>query len=102
MRLLRTSRLVLTFYRNFFWAAIIITACCARIFWKYGIDTFAALFWFKLFTLALIFFFVRNIKRKEFYYYQNLGVSRTLLWVGSMGLDFLLFLLALILSAQFR
>jgi hypothetical protein len=102
MHLLRTPRLILTFYRNFFGASMLITVCCAGLVWKWGMDMFTTLFWFKLVSLGLIFYFVRNIRRDEFYYYQNLGVSRTLLWAASLGLDFCLFLLALIASASLR
>jgi hypothetical protein len=96
MQHLKTLRLILTFYRSFLFATSIITTACISIFWKYGISTFATLFWFKIITLALVYFFIRTHKAKEFYYYQNLGVSKTLLWTSTLIFDFTIFLFSII------
>jgi len=102
MRLLKIIRLILTFYRNFFLAAFVITSCCVEIFWKYGVDIFLEIFWFKLFTLALIFYFIKKFKTKEFYYYQNLGVSKAILWITTLTFDLVLFIFLLILTYKIR
>lgn len=36
-------------------------------------------------------FYIKQTKHKEFYYYQALGVSKTILWVVSFIIDFFLF-----------
>ncbi|MFT4023624.1 MAG: hypothetical protein QM664_07565 [Flavihumibacter sp.] len=102
MRFLKTIRLILTFYRSFVLATSLITACCVALFYEYGLKTFSALFWFKLLTLGLVFYFIRSYKAKEFYYYQNLGVSRALLWSSTLTADFILFIASLIVTYKIR
>jgi hypothetical protein len=65
------------------------------LFWEYGLSIFAVLFWFKLFTLGIVFVFIRSYKNKEFYYYLNLGITRTFLWTSTFCFDFSLFLFLL-------
>ena len=65
------------------------------LFWEYGMSIYAVLFWFKLFTLGVVFVFIRSYKSKEFYYYLNLGLSRTVLWISTFCFDFSLFLFLL-------
>ena len=102
MNLVKNIRLVLTFYKTFLLASWLITFICAEILWKYGMGTFTFLFWFKLFTLAVIFYFIKRNKSKEFFYYQNLGLFKTLLWCTSLSVDFLLFILSLIVAFKIR
>ena len=68
MKFSRTIRLLLSFYRSFFFLNTLIT---------------------------LVFFYIRSYKHKEFYYYQNLGLSRGLLWTTTFCFDFALFLFLL-------
>lgn len=65
-------------------------------------SVFAPVFWFKVITMSLIYLFVNARKRNEYYYYQNLGVSKTLLWTSSLILDFSLFFVLIIASYKFR
>ena len=102
MRLLKTARLILTFYKSLFLATSLITIACVYLFWKYGISTFATLFWFKIATLMLVYFFIRSVKEKEFYYYQNLGVSKIILWTSVLTLDFLIFFFSMVITYNNR
>ena len=102
MNPLKILNLILTFYRSFFLATSLITIACISIFWKYGISTFSTLFWFKIITLAIVYYFIRTTKTKEFYYYQNLGVSKVLLWTSTLTFDFVIFLCSLILTYKIR
>lgn len=58
--------------------------------------------WFKVITMAIIVYYINTYKRKEFYYYQNLGLSKKLLWTYTLGLDFLLFLIMSIIILKFN
>lgn len=79
MQYLKTIQLILTFYRSFLTTSFFLTALCIGIFWKYGIIAFTGIFWFKICTLILIYYFISGLKAKEFLYYQNLGISKWLL-----------------------
>lgn len=96
MQASRTIRLIWTFYKSFFLASLVITACCLGTFWKYGFSVYSVLFWLKISSLVLIYFFINNYKSKEYYYYQNLGISKALLWVVTFTFDFALFLFLII------
>ena len=102
MQPLKTIRLILTFYRSYFLATSLITISCISIFWKYGISTFTVLFWFKIITLTLVYYFIKAFKAKEFLYYQNLGVSKFLLWISTLTFDFIIFLVSIIATYKLR
>lgn len=98
MRLFNIIRLIWTFYKNFLLLSVIITGFCLRAFWMYGFAAFFGIFWCKVLTLALTYYFINTKKKNEYYYYQNLGVSKTLLWTVTISFDFVLFLLFIILA----
>lgn len=67
-----------------------------------GISTLTILIWFKIISLALIYYFINIYKRQEFYYYQNLGVSKSFLWISTLLFDSFMFILLLILTLKFK
>ena len=98
MQLLKTIKLILTFYKSFFIATTVVTICCVWIFQHNGISTYFPLFWFKIATLGLIYYFINNFKSNEIYYYQNLGVSKIVLWSSTLVFDFALFIVSIIIT----
>ncbi|OLY92793.1 hypothetical protein SAMN05444008_10235 [Cnuella takakiae] len=102
MQPIKTIRLIWTFYRSFFFASLVINAFCLSIFWKYGFSAYSGLFWLKIASLAFIYNFINNYKRKEYYYYQNLGIPKTRLWVVTLTFDFILFLFLIIQTYKFK
>jgi hypothetical protein len=95
-------RLTWTFYRNFLLLSAIITAFCARAFWMYGFAGFFGIFWCKIATLGLTYYLINTRKKNEYYYYQNLGVGKRLLWSITLSFDFALFLLLLMLTYRLK
>ena len=93
-------RLLLTFYKSFFLFSLPITLICALLYWEYGSPILKVLAWFKLLTQGLTWNFIRTYKKKEFYYYRNLGLRDTILWSVTLGLDLSGFILLLILTHQ--
>jgi len=96
------TRLVLTFYRSFVVASIVITVCCAVLVWKYGIGVFVGAFWLKVLSLGVIYYLVNDNKRAEYYYYFNLGLSQLFLWGSAVFIDFVFFATALIITNLLR
>lgn len=80
------------FYKSYLLASSTITACCLILFREYGFSIFFNIFWFKVASLALIFYFMDAYKQNEYYYYHNLGISKGLLWTASLLFDLVLFL----------
>src|SRR5438128_794436 len=103
MKLLRrkTIRLLFLFYTSYGIASSVITGSCLYLFWQYGFSIFQALFWFKLATLGIIYYYINDYKKKEFYYYQNLGISKLLLWIATLSFDFFLFIFLIIQTYRF-
>jgi lipopolysaccharide export system ATP-binding protein len=96
VRLITTIKLVLTFYKSFFIASFLITLLCCLLFLEFGPAILLPLHWLKLSAIAIIFFYIRTYKNKEFYYYQNLGLSKTFLWSLTLSLDLALYVLFLL------
>jgi len=80
----------------------VITISSMYLVYVYGSHAISFLFWLKLFTLAIMLVFVNSYKSKEFYYYQNLGLSKLFLWFTSIAIDLFLFFILLILMVQIR
>lgn len=102
MQLRKAIRLVASFYQSFLLFSILITVCCIGIFWKYGLTSFVTIFWFKIASLGLTYYFVNSYKRKTYYYYFNLGLSKILLWTATLVFDITLFLSLIILIYKIR
>jgi hypothetical protein len=102
MQVEKAARLIWTFYKNFLFSSLIITTCCLSAFWKYSFSAFSGLFWLKITTLALTYYFINQSKNKEYHYYQNLGISKLLLWASTFLFDFALFISLIILIHNFR
>lgn len=96
----RIIRLTWCFYRNYCLASLTISLVFAFALWRlgFGNHVFFCLFWFKMITLGLIFYFINSYKKKEFYYFQNLGLSKQWLWISTLSFDFLILIFLLIVS----
>ncbi|MES2373251.1 MAG: hypothetical protein V4557_11775 [Bacteroidota bacterium] len=102
MRILKTIKLIWTFYQNFLLYSMLITISCLVPFYNYGFKIFTVIFWFKIITLGISYYFVNEYKQREYYYYRNLGVSKYLLWTSTLTFDFSLFIFLIIQTYQFK
>ncbi|MCF8369508.1 MAG: hypothetical protein K9G76_10735 [Bacteroidales bacterium] len=85
-------RIILTFYKSFAIASLLISAACGSILLSAGLKSFVAIFWFKVLTSFLVYLYINTYKSSELYYYHNLGFSKRKLWVSSLLIDFLVFI----------
>lgn len=99
---MRASRLLFTFYRSFALASLVITLTCLSIIYSWGIGAFNAMFWFKIITLGLIFYYIQTFEKDAFFYYKNLGLTKKILWIVTLTFDVLLFLLLIFLTLKIR
>jgi len=102
MQPVKTIRLTWTFYKSFLIFSLLVNACCLRMFWSYGFAVFVELFWFKMASVGLTYYFINNYKNKEYYYYSNLGISKATLWTLSLIFDLALFTFLFILINRFK
>lgn len=101
LRHLKTIQALWTFYKSYCFFSTVINFFCVRAFWLYGFASFSGIFWLKILTLCVTFFLVNQVKKKEYYYYQNLGIGKKLLWTATLSFDFVVFVLLLILTNQY-
>ncbi len=87
----KKKALYFTFYKSFCFVSIVISLVCGYDLFKSGPAEYAMLFWFKVITSGLIFYYMKEYKTKEFYFYKNLGVSKKALWIFSASIDFLIY-----------
>jgi len=97
-----TLRLIGTFYKSFAFASNLISAIFLYLIYKNGIFLFTTLFWFKIIILGIIIFFINNYKKDEFYYYQSLGLSKLSLWIATITIDLLIFIILFILIIKIQ
>ncbi|TKG97041.1 hypothetical protein EYV94_01035 [Puteibacter caeruleilacunae] len=99
---MRTIRLILTFYKSFAFASLMITLSCVTIIYAWGLDAFAAVFWFKIATLAVNFYYINSFKKDVYFYYKNLGVTKKRLWISTLSFDLILFVLLMTITYKIR
>ena len=87
-------RLLATFYRSYCFAALVFSSISVYIVAIKGFSTFNSMFWFKIITTAITVFSVSANRSNEFFYYQNLGLSKSTLWTITLIFDFILYFLA--------
>jgi hypothetical protein len=76
---------------------LLITSIALVFFFQDGFRIFNGILWLKIATNALVWYFINSFKAKEFFYYQNLGVSKRLLWGSALSFDFNLFFFSIAL-----
>lgn len=91
--MLRTIRTALTFYKTILPSSVIISGVSLFVAERTDFNLFMMAFWAKIIITALVCLAVSEYKRQEFYYYQNLGISRKMLWTIIGSLDIFIFLL---------
>ncbi|WP_299513197.1 hypothetical protein [Mucilaginibacter sp.] len=92
---MRTLTLISRFYSGIFLPNFLVTLSCVYLHWSYGTkahDLAGIFFWYKIITLAMIFYTAIHYKKQELYYYQNLGVTKWMLGIPTSVFDFLLWL----------
>lgn len=86
---------ILSFYRSYVLAGLLIDGICVEILKEYGWKSFFGIFWLKIFSLSMTFVLINDRKKSEFFYYYNLGLTRTFLWIASLSLDLISFFVLL-------
>ena len=94
---MRTFRAILSFYSSFAFVGFVLTAACLGTLYTTGLAMFTLLFWLKVGTMWIIYYFVDHNKRKEYYYFDNLGISKSTLWIPALAFDFLLFIVSTVI-----
>jgi hypothetical protein len=98
---MRSLKLITRFYGGIFLANFLVSLSCVYLLRLYGRNAYEIimiLFWYKVITIALIFYTAIFYRKNELYYYQNLGISKTQLIAFTSVVDFLLWLVLIIIQ----
>jgi len=92
-------RVIFSFYRNFIWFVTGISMFGCYMMWLYGSAAFMIfVFWVKIVTNILLGLYVNIFHDSQFYFYYNLGFSRTRLFAATFMLDMLIWILMSVLT----
>ncbi|MET4137803.1 hypothetical protein [Pedobacter sp. UYP1] len=97
MKTLKILRLLLTSYLGLMATTLILFLIGIIAYQFMGVEFQPVIIWFKVITLGIVGYYLSNYKKKEFYYYRDLGLSRRFIWVCTFTFDLSLFVALLIL-----
>jgi hypothetical protein len=90
---------LLTFHRNFVWPVTFISMFGCLLILGAGNWLFAVnIFWTKVFTNVIIGFYFHLFHSDQFYFFYNLGYSKTQLYTFSFLLDMSIWFLLTVLT----
>ena len=98
----RTINLLYRFYLNFCLVSVIITLASMALLYQLGPGAAVIILWFKIITIVIFAWYINSYKRKEFYYYRNLGLSKSKLFACTLGFDLVVFGLLMVLTHLVR
>jgi len=99
---MRFVKSILTFYSFFSVSSISITLCSLFILYQWGEETLTPVIWFKVVTLLFTIYIITDYKSDEFLYFKNIGISKITLWLSSLIIDTVIFLLLVSLIFDLR
>jgi hypothetical protein len=77
-----------------------INLLCAGLFAGIGTSAITALIWFKNISTFIVVFHISSSRKRDFWLYYNLGLSKIRLWAAVLFLDYFLFIFLLIAGHQ--
>ena len=89
---LKSLRIVSSLIKKFVFPSVLTTIVCLYLLLKYGFGIFVVMFWFKIVTAAMTFYFINTYYKNIYYYYYNLGISKLQIWATALIFDFGLFI----------
>ncbi|EHQ27171.1 hypothetical protein Mucpa_3067 [Mucilaginibacter paludis DSM 18603] len=102
---MHSLKLIGRFYQDIFLANFLVTLSCIGLAFFYdnlAHKIFPMLFWFKVVALFMIFYLAIHNKKRELYYYQNLGISKQKLLVATSVFDMIVSFSLFITAYHFK
>jgi len=94
-------RAYFTFYRTLAFPLIGISLICAHQVWQsQSVYFIYRVLWVKVLTSIVIGVYIALFRSSQFIFYNNLGYSRTEVFLFSFGVDFMLWVLIMALTAM--
>lgn len=98
---MKNIRLIFLFYKYIANVSFLINITSLSIIYSNGFSIISFIFFFKFFLSILVVFFINSSKANEFYYFYNLGLSKTVLWSSALFIDYFVFFVSLIIMYKF-
>ena len=100
VKMLKLIRSLYTFYLSHFFIGACITLSCVWLYRSLGNEALALIIWFKIITICIFCYTVNSRKKHQFFYYQNLGISKGLLLGVTFTIDWLIFIASMVITNQ--
>lgn len=100
--LVRSIRLIITFYRSHFLVNMLINLACVIILFRWGLVAFQGTLWLKFISYGIIYFLIDPLQKQRYFYYRNLGLGKSILWTVTLSMDFILYISLIILTYHLR
>lgn len=94
-RVLNYLRYSFLFYRNIFFISGLSNFLLGSIYNQYGLSVFHMVLLGKFLICSLFIAVVNRVKKNEFYFYFNMGISKMQIWGGALLIDLSIFFTAL-------
>lgn len=98
--MMKKIHLLWAFYLNFAAALLVVNGVSLYTFYKVGMNSLTIILCLKVLSAGAIVIYISSYKKKDFYYYQNRGLSRSFLWKYTLSADMISLILLLFLTAQ--
>ena len=99
--MIKKLHLLWAFYKNLAFVLFVVNCVSWFLFFKIGMHSLTVILYFKVISSGCMVSYISSYKKSEFYYYQNMGLSRIFLWKYTLCADFVFLVLLLLLTAQF-
>ena len=95
-------KLIFTFYRNHFWAGLVVSVLCLWVLISNGLVAFQGCFWLKILSYGVIYYFIDQLRKNQYHYYNNLGLKKSVLWATTLSVDFMFYIVLIIVSYKIK
>lgn len=99
---MKIIRQLISFYKTFAFASVLMSIVSLSAIYIGGVDSFTIVFWFKIITLGLIYYYMDIYKKEIYCYYKNVGVTKKQLWISVLFFDIVIFLISVYLTLKIR
>lgn len=99
---MRSIKIFFRFFKNIANISGILLIVSITLFYKYGYSVIGPIIILKLITFLPTFYIVNSSFKKEYFYYENLGFNRYLLWGMTALIDFFISFICLYIFSLFK
>lgn len=102
IKIMRNIKIFFKFFKNIAAISGITFIISIILFFKYGYSVISPIIILKLITFLLTFYIIDSSFKKKYFYFENLGFTKYLLWGITALIDFLILFISLFILSLFK